>query len=98
MYSKFCSGRSYPLNITNVETYTLDDGFKNAFAEIVHNNSPLKNYKGFSISHLNCCSVLKHLDELHNSCHRCDTNVFSLNEAVYLIMLPNLASLSFTLL
>ena len=56
MYSKFCSGRSYPLNITNVEpaTDTLDDGFKNASADIVHNNSPLKNYKGFSIAHLNC--------------------------------------------
>ena len=51
MYSKFCSGRSYPLNITNVEPAidTLDEGFKNASADIVHNNSPLKNYKGFSM-------------------------------------------------
>ena len=82
MYSKFCSGRSYPLNITNAEpaTDTLDDGFKNASADIVHNNSPLKNYKGFSIAHLNCCSVLKHLDELHNLCHRFEPHVFSLNE------------------
>ena len=82
MYSKFCSGRSYPLNITNVEPAidTLDEGFKNASADIVHNNSSLKNYKGFSIAHLNCCSVLEHLDELHNLCHRCDPHVFSLNE------------------
>ena len=60
MYSKCYSDRSYPLNITNIEPAndTPNGGFRNVSANLVHNDSPLKKYKGFSIAHYDCCSVL----------------------------------------